>query len=126
MNAAEIDNDIDVVYKEMILDLYRHPLNKKEIDNSDFSHRELNPNCGDDISISINFEGDTVKDIGHSGVGCAISQAAVSLLTDELKQKTKNDIKTFSKDDMLELLQIPISHTRLKCALLGWKVLQSI
>lgn len=126
MHTTEFNNEIDAVYKEMILDLYRNPLNKKEIQNPDFKHRELNPHCGDDIEISIVFDDDRVEDVGHVGVGCAISQASVSLLTDEIKNKTKKEIQALTKDDVLELIQIPISHTRLKCALLGWNVLQSL
>lgn len=127
MNAAEFDNELDMVYKEMILDLYRNPLNKKSLSDFDFMHREFNPTCGDDIQIAIKFnEHGTVADVGHMGTGCAISQAGVSLLTDAIKNKSKEQIKQMSKDDVLELLQIPISHTRLKCALLGWSVLQSL
>ena len=127
MNAAEFDNELDMVYKEMILDLYRNPLNKKSLNVFDFKHREFNPTCGDDIQIEIKFdENKKVADVGHTGNGCAISQASVSLLTDTIKNKTKEEIQEITKDDMLELLQIPISHTRLKCALLGWSVLQSL
>jgi len=126
MKPNEFNNEIDVVYKEMILDLYRNPLNKGTLPNPDFEHREVNPTCGDDITIAIHFDGNEVQEIMHDGVGCAISQASVSLLTDYIKGKTKEEIKAITKDDALELLQIPISHTRLKCALLGWKVLQSL
>lgn len=127
MNAMEFDNEIDAVYKEMILDLYRNPLHKKEVDNPDFKHREYNKNCGDEIQVAIRFgENGQVQDVGHQGVGCAISQASVSLLTDYIQHKTKEEIQNITKDDVLSLLQIPISHTRLKCALLSWRVLQSL
>lgn len=111
----------------MILDLCRNPLNKKQLADFDFQNRQLNPTCGDEIEISIKFdEEDRVKDIGHRGEGCAISQASVSLLTDHLKGKTKEEIKKITKEEMLNLLEIPISHTRLKCALLAWKTIQEI
>ncbi len=120
-------NTIESVYKEMILDLCRNPLNKKQLADFDFQNRQLNPTCGDEIEISIKFdEEDRVKDIGHRGEGCAISQASVSLLTDHLKGKTKEEIKKITKEEMLNLLEIPISHTRLKCALLAWKTIQEI
>jgi len=126
MNAAEFDNEIDVVYKEMILDLYRNPLHKKIIKDPDFVRKEFNPTCGDEIELFLKFENGVVVEVGHQGQGCAISQASVSLLCDHLLGKTKDQLKALTKDDALELLQIPISHTRLKCALLGWRALQSL
>lgn len=119
-------NEIDAVYREMILDLYRNPLNKKSIQDPSIAHREVNTTCGDDIEISIKLDGKIITDIGHEGTGCAISQAGASLLTDYIKGKTMQDVANITKDAMLELLQIPISHTRLKCALLAWQVIQHI
>lgn len=108
------------LYKEMILDLYRNPLNKKVLLEFDIKQKGINPSCGDEIEIMIQFdEQGRVKDIGHQGQGCAISQAAVSLLTEEVKGKTKKEIQEFSDTEMLNLLGIPISHTRMKCAMLG-------
>lgn len=117
----------DSLYKEVILDLYRNPLNKKVLLDYDFKHKEFNPSCGDEIEIMIKFDEEgNVLDIGHQGQGCAISQAAVSLLTEEVKNKNKQEIKSFTQKEMLDLLEIPISHTRIKCALLGLKTLQEI
>lgn len=108
------------IYKEMILDLYRHPLNKKELTDFDIKEKGINPSCGDEVEIMIKFDAEgKVKDIGHQGQGCAISQAAISLLTEEVKGKTKKEIQEFSDENMLNLLGIPISHTRIKCAMLG-------
>lgn len=124
--------ELDAVYKEAILDLYRNPLNKKILANFDVEAREANPSCGDYIRIQIKFKTDeiqdkrTVMDIGHSGEGCAISQAAVSLLTDYIKGKTFKEIQKMKPEDMLRLLQIPISYTRMNCALLGLEVLQQM
>jgi len=104
----------------MILELYRNPLNKKVILKYDARAKESNPTCGDVIEIFVQFDSEgRVKDIGHQGQGCAISQAAVSLLTEEVKGKTKKEIQGFSEKHMLDLLGIPISHTRMKCAMLG-------
>ncbi len=117
----------ETIYREAILELYRNPLNKKKLTNPTASHREFNPSCGDEIEIAIAFDAeDRVTDIGHQGQGCAISQAAVSLLTEEMKGKTKDEIKKFTKNDMLVLLGIPISYTRENCALLGFKALKQI
>ena len=115
----------DAIYKEMILDLYKNPLNKKALLEYDAVQKEFNPSCGDEIEIFVKFdENGKVQDIGHQGVGCAISQAAVSLLTEEIKGKTKQEIQNMTEKDILEMLQIPISHTRIKCATLGLKTLK--
>ena len=114
----------DILYKEMILDLYRNPLNHKELGEFDAEETGHNPTCGDRVALRIKFEDEKVRDIGWTGEGCAISQAAISLITDEVKSKSKNEIRNISKDDMIAMLGIPISHTRLKCALLGWQTIQ--
>lgn len=115
----------DNLYKEFILDLYRNPLNKKKLEDFDVEHKELNPLCGDEISIQIKFDKDKVVDIGHQGDGCAISQAVVSLLTDEVKGKTKKQILRLTEKDIYDLLGIEeVIYTRKKCALLGLKTIQ--
>lgn len=117
----------DILYKEMILDLYRNPLNKKILVDFDRSEKGINPSCGDEIEIFVQFDEEgKVKDIGYQGQGCAISQAAVSLITEEAKEKTKDEIRSFDNKKMLDLLGIPISHTRMKCALLGLQVLHRL
>ena len=118
-------SNIDSVYKEMIIDLYKHPLNKKDLVDFDFQNRKLNPSCGDDIEIKIKFNDEgSVSDIGFQGTGCAISEVAASLLTDCLKKKSRVDMNQFTQEEMLQLLPISISHTRLKCALLAWSALK--
>ena len=112
------------LYKEVILDLYRNPLNKKELETFDTKKTGHNPTCGDRVVLQMKFDGDTISDIGWTGEGCAISLAALSLITDEVKGKSKNDVPKITKEQMLEMLGIPISHTRLKCALLGWQTIQ--
>lgn len=114
----------DILYKEMILDLYRNPLHKKELADFDIEKTGHNPSCGDTITLRIKFDDDTIADIGWTGEGCAISQAAISLITDDAKNKAKTEVESISKDDMLAMLGIPISHTRLKCALLGWQTIK--
>lgn len=110
----------DELYKEQILHLYRNPLNKKTLTDFDVRHREFNPLCGDDIEIMIKFDtAGKIANIGHAGQGCVISQAAVSLITEEVKNKTRDEITTIPDDKMMEMLGIPISPTRMKCATLG-------
>ncbi len=114
------------MYKEIILDLNREPLNKKALADFDVSYREHNPLCGDDITVQIKFGIDgKVADIGHQGQGCAISQAAVSLVTDEVKGKTRDEIQKLGKQDVFDLLGTDIISTRVQCALLGLKAVQN-
>jgi len=117
----------ETLYKEQILDLYRNPLNKGILSDFDVQHRDFNTSCGDDVTIYIKFdEQRRVKDVSHDGAGCAISQASVSLLTDWMKGKAKQEIEQLTDEEMIAMLGIPISHARRGCALLGWKVLQAI
>jgi nitrogen fixation NifU-like protein len=101
-------------------------LNQGRIEAADFSYEEDNPLCGDVIRIDVRLdEQRRVADVKWSGEGCAISQASASLLTEEIKGKTLEEVKTYSKDDLLELLGIQLSMTRVKCALLSLKVLKA-
>ncbi|OGH71123.1 MAG: hypothetical protein A3C90_03070 [Candidatus Magasanikbacteria bacterium RIFCSPHIGHO2_02_FULL_51_14] len=116
---------MDEIYREYILDLYRNPLNKKTLADFDVQHREYNPHCGDDIEVFIKFDEDgRVADIGHQGTGCAISQAAVSLIMEYVKGKAKEEILVISDSTMIELLGIPISPMRMKCATLGLQAIR--
>jgi nitrogen fixation NifU-like protein len=114
------------MYREQIIDLYDHPLNKGHIDSPDFSYEEDNPLCGDVIRIDVRLDEDKrVTDVKWSGDGCAISQASASLLTEEVRGKRLDEVQAFSKDDLLDLLGIQLSMTRVKCALLSLKVLKA-
>lgn len=115
------------IYKEMILELYRNPLNKKVLLDYDAKYKEFNPSCGDEIEIFIKFdESGKVVDVGHYGQGCAISQAAVSLLTEEIKGRTREEIRQMTEQNMVDLLQIQVSKNRIKCATLGLKTIQKL
>ena len=106
------------IYKEHILDLYKNPHNKGNLKNPTYEFSKNNPICGDEIKIQIVTEKDKIKDIRFSGEGCAISQSSASMLTDKIKNMPLKKIKNLNKDDILEMLKIPISYTRIKCALL--------
>ena len=112
------------MYAETILEHYKHPHNYGELPGKDTEHREYNPLCGDSITIRLIIENDTIKDVKFVGRGCAISQAATSLLTDEVKGKTLGEIKKISRQDVIDLLGVEISPARTKCALLGIKTLK--
>lgn len=126
MSNPTINTEVSDIYKDIILDLYRHPLNKKIVVDFDKKYHEVNASCGDDVEVMIKFDKDNkVEDIGHQGQGCAISQAGVSLITDFIKGKTKKEILAIDEKQGLELLQIPISYARTKCALLGLKAIKN-
>ena len=115
----------DSLYRELILDHNKNPRNKGTLDPADFSYEDDNPLCGDQIRIDIRVEGDRVADIKFSGQGCAISVAAVSMLTEMALGQPVAEVKEISKEDMLEELGVPVGPARMKCALLGLKVLKS-
>ena len=113
-------------YREQIIDLYENPLNYGELATADFSYEEDNPLCGDVVRIDVKLdENGRVAQVAWSGDGCAISQASASLLTEEIKGKTLAEVKEFSKEKVLELIGIPLSMARVKCALLSLKVLKA-
>lgn len=114
------------IYREQIIDLYENPLNYGVVDPADFVYEEDNPLCGDVIQISVKLDDEQrVADVRWEGEGCAISQASASLLTEEIKGMTLDEVKAFSKDRLLDLLGIQLSMTRVKCALLSLKVLKA-
>lgn len=113
-------------YREQIIDLYEHPLNRGTLESPDFSYEEDNPLCGDVIRIDVHLdENGRVANAVWSGEGCAISQASASLLTEEIKGMSLAEVKHFPKEKLLELVGIPLSMARVKCALLSLKVLKA-
>jgi nitrogen fixation NifU-like protein len=113
------------IYKEIILDHYRNPRNKGNINDAEISAQDYNPVCGDKLTLDIKLENDVVSDIKFDGEGCAISQASASILTEMLMGKTLEDLSKFSKDALLEELGTPsLGPARIKCALLSLKVLK--
>lgn len=115
---------MDDFYREYIIDHYRNPRNYGTIEGADVSHEEHNPVCGDRIHLDLKIEDQQIVDIRFSGDGCAISQAAASMLTEMVKGKTLEEARALSKEDVLEQLGIDLGPVRLKCALLGLKVLK--
>jgi nitrogen fixation NifU-like protein len=109
---------------EFILDHYKNPRNFGTIDDADFSYEEGIPSCGDVIRLDIKIKDDILEDIKFSGTGCAISQASVSILTENVAGKQIGDIISLTDHDMLEALGGQVSPIRFKCALLGLTVLK--
>lgn len=108
------------IYSEIILDHYKHPRNKGSIKNATASAVEHNPLCGDKIKIDILLDkSGKIKTIKFLGEGCAISQAAASMLLETLHGKTLKEVEKIKNKDVIKMLNIPISPAREKCALLG-------
>ena len=118
---------MDDFYREEILEHYTHPHHYGTLEHPDISHEESNPLCGDRVRFDIQLDGDgqTIKDVRFSGVGCAISKASASMLTDLIIGKTLDEIRTLAKEDVLDELGIELGPVRLKCALLPLKVVKA-
>jgi len=112
------------IYKDIILDYYRNPRNFGDLPEADVRAKDSNPLCGDIIEMQLKIKDGRVDDIRFKGKGCAISQASASMLTEAVKGKTLDEIKAMGKANVLELLGIDPGPTRIKCALLGLKVLK--
>jgi len=112
------------IYRDIILDYYRHPRNAGEMPNADVRAKDSNPLCGDIIEMQLRIKDGRIDDVRFQGKGCAISQASASMLTEVAKGKSLDDVKAMGKSDVLSLLGIDPGPTRIKCALLGLKVLK--
>jgi len=117
--------EFDQLYRELILDHYKNPRNHGLLEAADAHADGQNPLCGDEVSVSVRLgEGDVIEDVGFEGRGCAISQAATSMLTDLVKGKTASEVASMPKEALLDELGIPLTPVRLKCAILGLGVLK--
>ena len=117
---------MDDLYREIIIDRYKKPHYRGSLDPHDISFEDDNPLCGDHIRIDLRLdERGRVSEAAFDGHGCAISQATADLLLETIQGKSLDEIKAFSRDDLLELLGIELGPVRLKCALLSLKVLKA-
>ena len=117
---------MDALYREQILDHYKHPHNFGELDDADLEFEDNNPLRGDELRVQLKVGDDgRIEEVRFSGQGCAISQASASMVSDEIKGLTPEELLRLDRDFVLELLGIDISATRMKCALLALKVLKS-
>lgn len=139
---------LEDLYREVILDHYRNPRNRGHLERADASAEGVNPLCGDEITVEIVFDGDNVSDIAIAGQGCSISQSSASMMSEAVKGKTREEIKTLvarfrkmmsldESDDSgldperpgavlgdIEALQgVRQYPVRIKCASLGWNTL---
>ena len=142
MQPSDRSAQINALYQELILDHYRRPRNKGEIENPDETIVMKNPLCGDEITIQVRYEGDQVADVGFVGRGCSISQASASMMTQLIKGKKREEIDTLrtrfrdmvmgnesnASDSSLGSLRalsgVSKFPARVKCALLAWNALE--
>lgn len=115
---------MDDLAQANILDHYKYPRNHGALEHPTVSREEHNPLCGDKIRLDLLIQDGLIEDLRFTGRGCAISQASTSMLTEALKGQPVEVAKAFGKDDVLDLLGIPLGYTRMKCALLGLKALK--
>ena len=119
-------NEFDQMYREVILDHFKIPRGHGVLEDADASADGQNPLCGDEVSIYVAFgeDGETIDEVKFSGRGCAISQAATSMLTEMVKGRKASEVAVLPKDELLEEIGIPLTPIRLKCAILGLGVLK--
>lgn len=117
---------MDDLYREVIIEHYKNPLYRGELDPHDMSFEDENPLCGDHLRIDLAVDdAGVVTDARFSGHGCAISQASADLLVESIIGKNVEELKSLSKEDVLDLLGLDdLGPVRLKCALLSLKVLK--
>ena len=121
-----VDPGLESLYREVILDHYKNPRGHGVIEDADAEAEGQNPLCGDEVSIYVAFgeDGETIEDVKFSGRGCAISQAATSMLMEMTKGRTAAEVATLDKEELLEEIGIPLTPVRLKCAMLGLTTLK--
>jgi nitrogen fixation protein NifU and related proteins len=117
---------MDNLYRDFILEHYRNPHNKGFLEPHDLHFADSNPTCGDELSMTIQLDDGRgrIVDVAFDGRGCAISQASASILTDELRGMSLDEVRAYDPKSLLEEIGVPIGPARLKCALLSYKVLQ--
>jgi len=114
------------MYRQQILDHYKNPRNYGEIEDATFTHVGENPMCGDTIEMDVVLDDDeeTIEHVAFRGDGCAISQASASMLSEELKGMSIENLQKMDRDDIIDMLGVDISPMRVKCAVLAEKVAQ--
>ncbi len=113
--------EFESMYREVILDHYKNPRGHGLLEAPDAEAEGQNPLCGDEVDIFVAFgpDRDTIEEVKFRGRGCAISQAATSMLTEMVTGKTATEVAEMPRDELLDEVGIPLTPIRLKCALLG-------
>ncbi len=113
------------IYRENILEHYKHPRHRGTIDHPDITYEDANPLCGDHIRMDLKVRDGRVEQVAFSGHGCSISQAAASMLCERIEGRPLEEIKQLTREDVLEMLGIELGPVRLKCGLLALKTLKA-
>lgn len=116
---------MEQLYREAILDHYKHPRHKGHLADPDIHYHDTNPFCGDEVTIELKVVDGVVSEVAFDGRGCAISQASASMMMEEILGQKVEDLKAWGKEDILEMLGIEIGPVRMKCALLPLKALKA-
>lgn len=143
MQGGYLDMDMSKLYTELIMEHNSSKRNKRELENPDKTERGHNPSCGDEISLSVKFNGNIIEDMAFTGSGCAISQASTSIMIDLIKGKSKQEalslVETFismikreitneeellALEDAMVFQNIQNMPARVKCAVLAWHTLK--
>jgi nitrogen fixation NifU-like protein len=118
-------NEWDEMFRENILEHYRHPRNQGTLEQPDITYEDANPLCGDRIRMDLRVKDGRIDAVRFSGHGCSISQAAASMLSERIEGRPLEEVRKLTRDDMLEMLGIELGPVRLKCALLALKTLKA-
>ena len=113
------------IYRENILEHYKHPRNRGTLDHPDITYEDANPLCGDRIRMDLKVRDGRVEQVAFSGHGCSISQAAASMLCERIEGRPLEEIKALTREDVLDMLGIELGPVRLKCGLLALKTLKA-
>ncbi|MBP1969511.1 nitrogen fixation NifU-like protein [Virgibacillus natechei] len=133
-------NNLDTLYRQVIMDHYKNPRNKGAIDGDTLTVDMNNPTCGDRIELHLQLEGEIVKDVKFEGEGCSISMSSASMMTQAIKGKKLDDALNMSKvfsnmmigedvdteelEDIAALQGVSKFPARIKCATLAWKAME--
>jgi nitrogen fixation NifU-like protein len=132
---------LDDIYKEVILDHYKNPRNKRDLPGAELRSTQNNPLCGDEITVFVHEDGDTIAEVAFQGAGCSISQSSASMMTEAVAGKQVDQAKALAADfrgmmageiepdedgfgDLVALKGVVKYPIRIKCAVLAWDVLQ--
>ncbi len=132
---------LDDIYKEVILDHYKNPRNKRDLPGAELTSTQNNPLCGDEITVFVHRDGDTIAEVAFLGAGCSISQSSASMMTEAVAGKGVDQAKALAADfrgmmagevepdedgfgDLVALKGVVKYPIRIKCAVLAWDVLQ--
>jgi len=114
----------EALYQAHLLSHSQQPRNKGVLEDADITHKGQNPSCGDELTLYLKYDGDTISEVSFDGIGCAVSTAAASLLTERLKGLTRTEAMALTEADVYDMLKVEIHAGRVKCALLALNTLK--